>query len=197
MPRALRLLLLAGMLAAVGCSGESPDAGAPIADTGSTSTVGSCVEQYSIDALKKRDYAFDGTVRSVDASAEDGPDRVVFDVREWYKGGMGPAATKTAYGFAATTSAGGSPHAVGEQLLVAGDEDFVWECGFTQPYDASVAADWEDVRLLAPALDEIQHFVGDRIELEGDFLVDRLPFRRERFLERVDGGPERRRPAPQ
>jgi hypothetical protein len=27
---------------------------------------------------------------------------------------------------------------------VAGDDDFVWECGFTQPYDAEVAADWDE-----------------------------------------------------
>jgi hypothetical protein len=27
--------------------------------------------------------------------------------------------------------------------LVAGDGSFAWSCGFTQPYDASVAADWK------------------------------------------------------
>ena len=63
-------------------------------------------------------------------------------MREWYKGGSGAEATKSAYGFAAITSAGGSPHRVGERLLVAGDEDFVWECGFTQPYEESRAAEW-------------------------------------------------------
>ncbi len=66
----------------------------------------------------------------------------MFDVSRWYKGGSESRATRRAYGFAAVTSAGGSPHVVGERLLVAGDEDFVWECRFTRPYDTSVAVDW-------------------------------------------------------
>jgi hypothetical protein len=28
--------------------------------------------------------------------------------------------------------------------LVAGDDEFVWECGFTQPYSEDVAAEWEE-----------------------------------------------------
>jgi hypothetical protein len=97
--------------------------------------------------LKKRDYAFDGTLRSFDAAAtgaeEPKPQHIVFEVHKWFKGGEGAEATRRAYGFGMITSAGGTPHAVGERLLVAGDEDFIWECGFTQPYDGSVAANWE------------------------------------------------------
>lgn len=118
----------------------------PTASTGAASTavMGSCVQRYSLAALEERDYAFDGVVTRIDKGAEPDPDRVAFDVREWFKGGSGAASTKRATGFTATTSAGGSPHSVGQRLLVAGDDDFVWECGFTQAYDADVARQWRE-----------------------------------------------------
>lgn len=112
-----------------------------VADPGTVS--GSCVEQYSIESLKERDYAFDGTVRSVDTGTEPDPDTVTFEVHHWYKGGSGDEAVRRASGFGAVTSAGGSPHSVGDRLLVAGDDDFVWECGFTQHYNEEVAEDWD------------------------------------------------------
>ena len=54
--------------------------------------------------------------------------------------------TLTASGMTGTsvTSAGGPNLAVGERYLVAGDETFVWACGFTQAYDEGVAADWAE-----------------------------------------------------
>jgi hypothetical protein len=42
------------------------------------------------------------------------------------------------------TSAGGPSLAEGQRYLVAGDDTFIWACGFTQPYEAAVAADWEE-----------------------------------------------------
>ena len=48
--------------------------------------------------------------------------------------------------FSGTTSAG--PAAMlepGVRLLVAGDGRFVWSCGFTQPYQTSVARQWRNV----------------------------------------------------
>lgn len=43
----------------------------------------------------------------------------------------------TASGMTGTsvTSAGGPNLAIGERYLVAGDGEFAWACGFTQPYD--------------------------------------------------------------
>ena len=146
MLKQFRVLGLMTLLALTGCGRQSaaPETAPPGTDSGSTSTVaGSCVEQYSLENLKKRDFAFDGTVRIIEPGNEDQADRVTFDVHKWYKGGQGTQANRRAYGFTAVTSAGGSPHAAGERLLVAGDEDFVWECGFTQAYNASVAAEWE------------------------------------------------------
>lgn len=111
--------------------------------TASTTTAGSCIEQYSPENLKKRDYAFDGTVEAIAQGDEAEADRVSFEVHKWFKGGSGDKSVRRAYGFAGVTSAGGTPHAIGERLLVAGDEDFAWECGFTRPYDESTAADWK------------------------------------------------------
>lgn len=138
-------LVIASILLMSACGSERPDQGAPHRpggqDDGTSATTASCVEQYSLENLKQRDYAFDGTVQAIDQGAD--ADRVTFDVHEWYKGGSGETTVRRAFGFAATTSAGSAPHSVGDRLLVAGDQDLVWECGFTQPYDAQVAQDWE------------------------------------------------------
>jgi hypothetical protein len=99
--------------------------------------------QYSLENLKKRTYAFDGTIKSIEPDPADGPDKITFTVGQWFKGGSGAEAVRQAYGFQVVTSAGGSPHETGQHLLVAGDDEFVWECGFTQAYDAGVAADWK------------------------------------------------------
>ena len=123
-------------------SSPPPPPPTPTSAAVTSSTIGSCIEKYSIDNVKKRAYAFDGVVRNIERGSEPNPDRVTFDVREWFKGGSGNTAVRRATGFTFMTSAGGSPHAVGQRLLVTGDEDFVWECGFTQPYDERVAADW-------------------------------------------------------
>ena len=98
-----------------------------------------CVEQYSLDTLKHRGFAFDGTVTSLSG------DEVTFSVGERYLGSFGATVTLTATGMTGTTitSAGGPNLVVGERYLAAGDDHFVWACGFTQPYDASVAAQWK------------------------------------------------------
>ena len=124
-------------------AGGDAAAGTTLAGDTSASS-GSCVEQYSIETLKNRDYAFDGTVKAITPDPADGPDTVEFEVATWFTGGSGTSATKKAYGFGGgMTSAGGASHGVGDRLLVAGDEDFIWECGFTQAYDADTASDWE------------------------------------------------------
>lgn len=115
--------------------------GAPFATPGSSNgpASASCVEQYSLDTLKHRGFAFDGRVASISG------DEVTFSVGERYLGSPGATVTLTAIGMTGTaiTSAGGPNLAVGERYLVAGDDHFVWACGFTQPYDAGVAAQWK------------------------------------------------------
>jgi hypothetical protein len=75
-----------------------------------------------------RQHAFDGTVVTV------GGDNVTLDVTEWFKAADRPAST-TLQG-ASTLSAitpNGPATALdpGTRLLVAGDGEFAWGCGFT------------------------------------------------------------------
>lgn len=98
----------------------------------------SCVEQYSPKAVADRTFSFDGTVAGIAG------DEVTFRVSQWFKGAARDSITLTATGMtgSAITSAGGPNLTVGERYLVAGEESFAWACGFTQPYDPAVAADW-------------------------------------------------------
>ena len=120
-----------------GGTAASEDAGAGAA---------SCVEMYSLDTLANRSWAFDGTVSAIDPDGADFGSRVTFAVNESFRGDFSGEVTLTYFGSVggSVTSAGGPPLAVGERYLVAGEDDFVWECGFTQPYDAEVAAQWAD-----------------------------------------------------
>jgi hypothetical protein len=127
----LVLALVAVPRAAAPGAAPTPSGGAPI--------IGSCVEQYSPANLANRDFAFDGTVVTIEG------DEVTFTVNSPYRGVDGTEVTLTAEGMTGTaiTSGGGPTLVEGARYLVAGDEAFVWGCGFTQPYDPAVAAVWE------------------------------------------------------
>lgn len=113
---------------------------APGITPGSSPGTGSaaCVEPYSPTALTNRSFAFDGIVSAIDG------EQVTFTVSVAYRGVSGETVTLDAPGMTGTaiTSAGGPNLAIGERYLVAGDDHFVWSCGYTQPYDAAVATDW-------------------------------------------------------
>lgn len=111
-----------------------PDAGA-ITPGGSSA---SCVEIYDLQTLRNRETAFAGTVRAVSG------DQVTFEVEQWFRGGDGREATLTSSTGGAITPDGGPPLEPGVRLLVAGDGGFAWGCGFTQPYDEALAADWAE-----------------------------------------------------
>lgn len=98
-----------------------------------------CVEPYSPAALARRDLAFDGTVTAIAGS------RVTFTVNHAYRGVDGSSVTLEARGMTGPplTSAGGPSLVVGQRYLVAGDDAFAWACGYTQPYDPTVAAEWQ------------------------------------------------------
>lgn len=116
----------------------------PATPGGSLSPVGpssaSCVELYDRETLKKRETAFDGTVKAVDG------DTVVFAVNDWYRGGDGAEASlRGAIALSGVTSVGEDVGLEpGRRMLVAGDGGFAWSCGFTQPYDADTAAEWAE-----------------------------------------------------
>lgn len=120
----------------------NPGAPAPAPSDDPGTGIGSCVEVYSPEAVTSRDFAFDGTLTAIDG------DQATFMVNEAFSGepASGSAVTLTASGMSgtSTSSAGGPTLTVGERYLVAGDDTFVWACGFTQPYDESVAAQWRE-----------------------------------------------------
>jgi hypothetical protein len=136
-------------------NGEQPT-GASGGDTVSTSS-GSCVEQYSLRALRNREFAFDGTVTDIrtgepDADAGAAPVRVTYQVHQWFAGGGGDTVTVASWGFIVdgssdssvpVTSVGDPALTEGTRLLVSGDTDMQWACGFTRPYSAAEAARWE------------------------------------------------------
>ena len=97
-----------------------------------------CVEPYSTTAIGNRSFAFDGTVTAIDG------EQVTFTVGTGYRGVSDSSVTLEAPGMTGTTitSAGGPNLVIGERYLVAGDDRFAWGCGYTQPYDAGVAAEW-------------------------------------------------------
>lgn len=99
---------------------------------------GSCIESYDLASLAHREVAFDGTVTSIDGTG------VTFNVDQWFKGGSGTTTTLDGNGMTggAISSAGGPILTVGSRYLVAGDGGFAWACGFTQPYDATLATAW-------------------------------------------------------
>jgi hypothetical protein len=102
--------------------------------------IGSCAETYTARTLANRDFAFDGTVIAIEG------DSVTFAVTEAFRGDLADSVTLEAAGMTgpSTTSSGGPSLAEGQRYLVAGDDQFVWSCGFTQPYDQAAAAEWSE-----------------------------------------------------
>jgi hypothetical protein len=143
-------LAVAGLVAVVAI--KAADGGGPAAAPDASwlmTTQGSCVEQYSAETLSTRDYAFEGVVAAVDPPTNpEGTDpggattTVVFDVRRWFWGGTGDRASLKTYA-APPVSTEAPDASIGAHLLVAGDEDFLWSCGFTKPFGQGAADEFE------------------------------------------------------
>jgi len=96
-----------------------------------------CADMASMGGLQARDFAFDGTVTAIDG------DQVTFSINESFIG-SGNQMTLSAPELTGETAIMlGSPALeIGSRYLVAGDDNFVWTCGFTQTYSTELAADW-------------------------------------------------------
>jgi hypothetical protein len=134
---AVLLVASAGVVVATRGTDKPQPGGGPITPGGGSAM---CVEQYSLQTLKNRQVAFDGTVAKVS------DDNVTFKVNEWFKGGSAAGVTlKGASTLGGITSAGPSISLdLGSRLLVAGDGGFAWSCGFTQTFSDSVAKQWRE-----------------------------------------------------
>ncbi|CAN5215455.1 hypothetical protein BH24CHL7_BH24CHL7_17140 [soil metagenome] len=127
----------------------------PSPTNGGGAVIGSCVEQYSLDALKSRDFAFYGTVTEIDG------DEVSFAVNEALSGPDVADVTLTAEGMTGTaiTSAGGRNLAVGGRYLVAGDDRFVWRAASRR---TTTRASLPTGRRRSPTDRAFAHVPGDR-----------------------------------
>lgn len=101
-----------------------------------------CIEVYTPANLGNRDFAFDGTVTGIDQGADDLAVRVTFEINRVYLGDLGSSVTLTASGVG-PDSEGGPGLAVGDRLLISGDEDFMWTCGFSRTWSADMADEWD------------------------------------------------------
>lgn len=129
------------------------------ADGDPVSVAHSCVQTYTPQTLVERSFAFDGTVVSIDVrtdsrlpAGEDKVPWVTFDVGQWFRGGSSPRISVWIDSLNIETSAGDIQAESGARLLVAGEprwggdpleDPLAWACGFTQPWTAEAAAEWE------------------------------------------------------
>lgn len=158
-------------LPAKASAGESSASPGPVVPTPGASTLPipgeitdqQCLEPYSPAAVHDSPFAFDGVVTAIGPSRTQrdsaGPAiplvAVTFAVKEWFSGGSASNVTVDM----APPPASGQPqdadgllaYGVGSRLLVSGgprwgggplDNAIAWGCGFTRPYDATVAAAW-------------------------------------------------------
>jgi len=96
--------------------------------------VAACI-RYDTAILAGMDLGFDGTVTDITG------EQVTFRVNRAFKGVAGEAITLTNPG-GTLGNDGSLDMSVGDHLLVAGSGSAINACGYTQPYDAAVAAEW-------------------------------------------------------
>ena len=127
-------------VAAIQLSGSPAPSPEPTDPGGGGDGVGMCI-QYSIEELKARDFAFDGTFTALNG------DQATFAVNTAFWGvEEGTSITLTA-GIGMTSEQGitldGGPLLVpGERYLISGDDIYAWTCGYSLVYDPAVAAEW-------------------------------------------------------
>ncbi|GAA3105939.1 hypothetical protein JOF29_001871 [Kribbella aluminosa] len=119
----------------------------------------SCVSAYSLEQLKKRPFAFDGTVLSVAPAPQRGPlpaYALTFAVNQWFTSSKPPKqvvlVTYRPPGVTSMPSESGPVYTVGSRLLVTGavsdptsrgsETLLLWGCGFSRPYNPTDAATW-------------------------------------------------------
>lgn len=162
MQDSIRALLAISLgLAAVSCGSTA----APSKADGSTapvnSSAASCLETFSPAGLRGRDFAFDGTVLSIERRrdprlppGEDEVPWVTFDVNRWYAGGQEAQVgvwIENASLSPTVSSVDSIAVEEGARLLVSGeprwggrplDDPIAWSCGFTEPWTEDAAAEW-------------------------------------------------------
>lgn len=101
---------------------------------------GMCI-QFSIEELRARDFAFDGTVTAIAG------DQATFAVNTAFWGVETASTVTLTAGIGMLEESGvaldGGPLlVVGDRYLISGDDTFAWTCGYSQVYDEATAAEW-------------------------------------------------------
>jgi hypothetical protein len=143
-------LAVAGAVAVVAIVGADGAGRTPAPDASwlVSTEQGRCVEQYSADTLPNRDYAFEGVVAAVDPPANSDPDpggsatTVTFDVQRWFWGGTEDRVSLKTYAVP-PVSTEAVEASIGAHVLVSGDAEFFWSCGFTKPFSEGAAGEFE------------------------------------------------------
>lgn len=122
----------------------------PRTATTSVGDTASCVETYSPKTLANRRFAFEGTVTKIaegapDADAGATPVEVTYEVNDWFAGGDADTLTLRSWDFIVAGGPDDPVTTVGTRLLVSGDSDMAWGCGFTREFSESEADVWRAV----------------------------------------------------
>ena len=150
--------LVATMAAVVlaGCAEGGSDSGsrgpAPRADWLLAEEGASCVEEFTVENLAGRSWAFDGTITEVvpprdpeGAKPADIVTHVTFEVNRWYKGGSGASVTVLTYASpGSVTSADDVDPSLGARILASGEDRYLWGCGFSMLYTKESARLFEE-----------------------------------------------------
>jgi hypothetical protein len=107
-----------------------------------------CTGSFTPQDAAGADFAFDGTVASIQDLSDDQVDvdlrTVTLQVHEWFHGSDEPEVTVTTY--APKDLAGSPSYEVGTRLLVSGDQDgdvrVAPPCGATRYFDPESATSW-------------------------------------------------------
>lgn len=127
----------------------APRGGAAADASWLVTTQGSCVEQFSAETLLNREWAFEGRIVAVEPPAD--PESmdplatattVTFRVDRWFWGGAGGEVSLRTYAMP-PSSAGVVDESIGARLLAAGDDGFLWACGFTKPHSGPSLDEFE------------------------------------------------------
>jgi hypothetical protein len=145
-------VLAAGAVSAVVLTRGPSDDAPSSPDGGGGAVLSRCVEQFSVETLAQRDFAFEGTIIEVtppedpEAAGPAAAAEVVFQVHRWYQGGSGDTITLKTYELPGVISSveGSLDLSVGSRLLASGDDVYLWSCGFSMPYSEAGAQLYEE-----------------------------------------------------
>jgi hypothetical protein len=130
--------------------------------TPSTGPGASCVVGYSLAELKKRGFAFDGTVLATSKDPDGFSYWVTFRIHEWFRPHDAIGTSELQVRTYAPPAGQGNQvsldfpaYGVGSRLLIAGEPQWggsnplkaavAWGCGFSRAYSAADAATWRKI----------------------------------------------------